>query len=689
VTELIDNVLTHFEKVKPKTGGGWLALCPAHPDHNPSLSIDVGDDGRVLLKCMAGCDTEAILKAAGLTWPDLFPDGQRPQPQIVATYDYHDANGTLVFQVVRKRPKAFTQRRPNGAGGWIWNLTGVERVLYRLPELLAADPRQTVFIAEGEKSADAVAGLGLTATTNPQGAGKWRASYNRWLKDRAVVILADNDPEGRKHAQEVAQALDGVASRVTTLELPNLPAKGDVCDWLANGGTAAELLRLANEAPAWIPDGESTPAVGWTKYLSDAILAGGHFAQDAGGRLYRYADGVYRADGKEHVARRILELLESWAAAKRWSRYRVAEVAEYVRVRAPTLQNRPPMDVLNVKNGLLQVATGELLPHTPEHLGTIQLPAEYDPDADCPGWYRFLEDVFPEDCQDLPFELIAWLMLPNTSIQKAVLLLGGGENGKSRYLQAVKSFLGAVNVAGLSLHKLEAGRFSTARLVGKLANICPDLPSAHLAGTSVFKALVGGDLIHAERKYGESFEFENYARLLFSANHPPQSSDSSNAFFRRWLVVPFTRTFKPDDPGYIPADKLDAMLADPKELSGVLNRALIALPKVRDVGITEAETMRQAWYEFREVTDPVEVWLDLNTVEDPEIYVEKGDLLRAYNEDAKVHGRPPMTGTLFSVAVKQWQPHLQDGQKRVGDDKRPKVWYGIGLKAKEVLISEI
>lgn len=688
MTELIENVLTHFEKVKPKTGGGWLALCPAHADRSPSLSIDRGDDGRVLLKCMAGCDTEAVLKAAGLTWSDIFPDGQRPQPQIVATYDYRDADGVLLFQVVRKQPKAFTQRRPSGAGGWIWNLEGVERVLYRLPELLATDPRQTVFIAEGEKSADAVAGLGLTATTNPQGAGRWRASYNHWLQDRPVVILPDNDDEGHKHAQEVAQALDGVASRVAILELPNLPPKGDVCDWLAGGGTAEELLELASEAPAWIPDGESTPAVGWTKYLADAILAGGHFAQDAGGRLYRYADGVYRADGKEHVARRTLELLERWAAAKRWSRYRVAEVSEYVRVGAPMLQNRPPMDVLNVKNGLLQVATGELLPHTPEHLGTIQLPIEYDPGAYCTAWYKFLAVVFPEDCQDLPFELIAWLMLPDTSIQKAVLLLGSGENGKSRFLQAVKSFLGRENVAGLSLHKLESSQFATARLVGKLANVCPDLPSEHLASTSVFKALTGGDLIHAERKYGESFEFESFARLLFSANHPPQSSDSSDAFFRRWLVVPFERTFKPEDPGYIPADKLDAMLADPKELSGVLNRALIALPKVQDVGITEAETMRQAWYEFREVTDPVEVWLDLNTVEDPEVYVEKGDLLRVYNRDARVEGRSPMTAGLMGKAVKQWKPRLDDGQKRVGE-RRPLVWYGIGLRAKEHEIGEL
>jgi len=251
---------------------------------------------------------------------------------------------------------------------------------------------------------------------------------------------------------------------------------------------------------------------------------------------------------------------------------------------------------------LLDLTSGELSPHTPAHLSTVQIPVEYDPDADCPFWQRFIKGVFPADCQDLPWELVAWLMIPTTSIQKAVLLLGEGNNGKSTFLTALGSFLGHQNVAGVSLHKLEANRFATAQLVGKLANVCPDLPSAHLAGTSVFKALTGGDLIHAEWKHGAMFEFASFARLVFSANYPPQSSDSSHAFFRRWLVVPFERTFTDKDE--ISREELDRRLSDPKELSGVLNMALIHLQRIRDRGITTTESMQKAWYEFREVTDP-------------------------------------------------------------------------------------
>jgi putative DNA primase/helicase len=134
-------------------------------------------------------------------------------------------------------------------------------------------------------------------------------------------------------------------------------------------------------------------------------------------------------------------------------------------------------------------------------------------------------------------------MTPDTSIQKAILLMGDGANGKSTYLRGQLAFIGKHNIAAVSLHKIENDRFSAARLVGRLANICPDLPGTELTSTSVFKAITGGDAMMAEYKFRDSFEFVPYARLIFSANHPPKSQDASPAFFRRWIVVPFERTF--------------------------------------------------------------------------------------------------------------------------------------------------
>jgi len=419
-----------------------------------------------------------------------------------------------------------------------------------------------------------------------------------------------------------------------------------------------------------------SPAVGWVKYLADAIVRSDYFAVDAGGWLYRYVNGVYRPEGRDYIRRRCKQILEETGATQSWSTSRANQVVEYIRVDAPGLWDRPPLDVLNVENGLLDVTTRELHAHTPDFLSAVQLPVTYNPTADCPAWRTFTETTLLEDCQHLPWQLIAWLMTPDTSIQKAALFLGDGGNGKSVLMGGIQTFLGSENVAGVSLHKLEADRFATARLVGKLANICPDLPSDHLAGTSIFKAITGGDPLHAEYKYGTSFEFVPFVRLVFSANHPPRSSDSSKAFFRRWMVVPFTRTFSGENE--IPRRVLDARLADPRELSGVLNMALDALPTVREQGITESDSMQAAWNEFRQVTDPVLVWLDRNTVKGADAFVTKGDLLRAYNEDATAHKRPPMLDSQFGAVVKQWYPQVREGQKRIGDE-RPKVWYGIGL----------
>src|SRR5262249_10330511 len=150
---------------------------------------------------------------------------------------------------VRCAGKRFKQRRPDGRGGWLWKLNGVRRVLYRLPELLSGDESEMVWVAEGEKDVDRLVSLGLVATTNPSGAGKWRDEYSQLLCGRDVVIPEDNDEPGRKHAQQVAQSLNGVARTVRILTLPGLPAKGDVSDWLDAAGTKEELLRLAASAP--------------------------------------------------------------------------------------------------------------------------------------------------------------------------------------------------------------------------------------------------------------------------------------------------------------------------------------------------------------------------------------------------------------------------------------------------------
>lgn len=182
-----------------------------------------------------------------------------PASPIVAAYDYTDGVGEVVYQVVRRADKGFYQRRPDGQGGWIWGLGDVDRVLYRLPGLVAAGPETTIWIAEGEKDVDRLRSLGLVATCNSGGTGMgWDDGFSPKFRGRKVVILPDHDEAGRKHAAAVAESLKDLAADIRvldlaklcrTLRLDALKAKGDVSDFLDMGGTVEQLTEHASKAP--------------------------------------------------------------------------------------------------------------------------------------------------------------------------------------------------------------------------------------------------------------------------------------------------------------------------------------------------------------------------------------------------------------------------------------------------------
>lgn len=227
-----------------------------------SLSIDTAkntffdhesNEGGGILELIcreAGIETKVLavdwLKEHGMAPSD---DAKKVKARVINTYDYRDESGTLLFQVQRFEPKKFVQRKPDG-DGWIYKVKGVRQVPYRLPELLASPPNKSVYVVEGEKDVDRLATLGLVATCNAGGAGKWRKEHSECLKDRTVIVIPDNDDAGRDHAQKVAQSLrKNTTQMVRILELPDLPEKGDVSDWLDAGGTVEELLKLKTITP--------------------------------------------------------------------------------------------------------------------------------------------------------------------------------------------------------------------------------------------------------------------------------------------------------------------------------------------------------------------------------------------------------------------------------------------------------
>lgn len=240
----VHGLLSKLERVA-RTGAGWIGRCPAHADKCPSLSIRE-ENGRILLHCFGGCGIEAVLAALGIEKRDLFLE-DRSAFRVVAEYRYTDEQGKLLYVVERREPKDFRQRRPNGSGGWAWNLDGVRRVPYNLPDLVAA---AEVLIPEGEKDCETARRMGFVATCNSGGAEKWIDEFCEFFRGKHVTVIADADQPGRKHAQQIAGSVFGKAESVKVVEFRD--AK-DLTAFAEHGGTREALLELIRNTPAWNP----------------------------------------------------------------------------------------------------------------------------------------------------------------------------------------------------------------------------------------------------------------------------------------------------------------------------------------------------------------------------------------------------------------------------------------------------
>ena len=212
-----------------KTSNGIEALCPVHDDKSPSLTASFTKD-KILFKCQAGCSFESVVSALGMDESQFFAQEEKHLPKIIeSTYRYEDKDGNHVMDVVRFKPKNFRPRRPDGR----FTLDGVTRVPYRLPQLLdGIKEGREIIIVEGEKDVEAATNIGLVATTFAGGAGKWRKEYSKWFQEAKVICLPDNDDAGRKGMHLIASQISKVAESVRWLELPNIPEKGDLSDWI-------------------------------------------------------------------------------------------------------------------------------------------------------------------------------------------------------------------------------------------------------------------------------------------------------------------------------------------------------------------------------------------------------------------------------------------------------------------------
>jgi putative DNA primase/helicase len=692
-----EEVLGHFSGVEPQADGSWKALCPAHDDDKSSLHVTSGANGKTLMKCHAGCEMGAIVRAAGITVKDLFVDdrkGGKREGVIVAEYNYLTAEGKVLFQAVRLEPKGFYQRRPTGNGNWIDNLKGVDQIPYRLPHLLKADSSETVFIPEGEKDVENLVKMGLLATCNAGGAGKWKASFAQYLAGRHVVILPDNDEAGRDHARKVARSLVGKSASIKVVELPGLPLKGDVTNWIEAGGTSETLAALVAAADEWQPEDISIPPItdpeGRTEAANAKRLVAAYGSRvrfcwtwqkplvwddrrwkvDDCGETDQFAKSVAR-ELWSHVER-ITEKKDATDAitfiSKSNSRSGISNMQKlaWSEPGIPVLPRELDQNawMLNCPNGTVDLRTGRLLPFNQADKITKLCVTEYHPEADSTEWERFIRSILPdEEVVTFIQRFLGYCLTGDVSEQILVIFWGSGSNGKSTLLNAILDVLGGdygIKCDKKLIVSRQANGHSTELmdLFGKRFVITSETEDGEKLAESQIKDLTGGEVIRGRRMREDSWEYSPTHKLVLATNHRPEIMGTDHAIWRRLRLIPFTQKFsRPDD---TEENTPDAPRCDPKlgerlaaVKPGILAWMVRGCVDWQNHGLPAPETIVAATKEYRSEQDRLKTFIDEKCLVSPLCRVRSSSIYGEYQKWAEAIGEAVMSQAKFSRRMKE------------------------------------
>ena len=380
------------------------------------------------------------------------------------------------------------------------------------------------------------------------------------------------------------------------------------------------------------------------------LLTEGNFYAVIGDGLYHYEKGVYRLDEECGNIKKLINSKLKKMGSSTLTNNAINYLKDIAQVK-PNAVLEEQTDILNIRNGLLDIqpmfedGLPVLLPHDPYRLSFSQISAEFDAEVDLDLTIDdFLHEVLePDDVQEL-YKLIGMAMFPTTKYQKAGLLFGEGSNGKSVTLKIIRALLGDDNCSSKSLEQLESDKFAASDLYGKLACIQADIGTDYLPHNEMFKAIVSGDQIDAQRKFGHSFQFKPYATLFFSANNLPPSKDKSPAAYRRWQHFKFGRNFvegKNADPD------LDTKLTTSGPLSGLLVCAIAGWLKLRtDNGFKETEGSKNLKQEHQEQNNPVEAFCN--------------EYLERIDDDNQIQPEQRVNAKLLPKMFKAWYKDRED-----------------------------
>jgi putative DNA primase/helicase len=475
------------------------------------------------------------------------------------------------------------------------------------------------------------------------GCNNWVGTDLTWADGRKVIILFDADFTSNRDVYDAALGLKEAlevegADEIVFARLAGSKDKEGLDDVLGRRpkdrrtSYIQRISDLASEKIGKAPSRKST-----SKYFGDnnaflardaalAVLDNQPAALAAGGMIALYRDGVYRIDqNKEPLLEKVTTLLGN-DFRPQWRQTIEEFLTGELFGRGMQLPDRMTEPVLNTASCMVDLRTGESMPHDPNFLSSLQIPVMWIPDATCPTYEAWLEEVAGEQGPALE-EVAATMLDPSRTPQKAAFLFGPTKSGKSTFLRHMQEIAGRKNLSAVSLHQLAENKFMGAELYGRMLNVSADLSAAHVADTSLFKMLTGEDPVQADRKYGKTFQFTNRALFAFSANEIPTVSETSRAYVQRIAPFSFNKSFAGREDPRIE----ETMVRD--ELPGILLRWVGAWRRFVERG-TYCPTDPDVQQEFETSSDRVARWVALRCDVHPEVIgktvgAEAGDTINS------------------------------------------------------------
>lgn len=384
--------------------------------------------------------------------------------------------------------------------------------------------------------------------------------------------------------------------------------------------------------------------------------------------IYVFQGGIYRGEA-EKLIRNAVELFRPEC-----TEHIKKEVISHIKDTTIATPDSD-IDLIPLRNGILNIKTMTFMNFTPEKFFIAQLPVEYNPDCECKSFLKFISEIV--DAVDIPViqELFGFCLQRDYSINKAFMFIGEGRNGKSTLINVMRAFLGGENIASLSLQTLERNRFASSTLQGKFANIYADLSSSSLYETGLFKMLTGNDPVSIEAKFKDHINFRNYAKMIFSCNQLPLSKDTTDALYRRWVLLNFPYKFDDDRADINLLEKITTS----EELSGILKWAIAGLKRLREQKrFSYKFTIDEIRDQYERLSNSLHAFIKDNFEYDGIGFVAKNEFYTKYQKYCVSKNLPVKSSSCVGRELPQLMGVISE--RKVIAEKRAVCWKGMREK---------